>query len=524
MPALGLAPIPLATPASTVSRGIHTPLPPGMPWTDWPEEPPLVAPPPLPKNIRGVRPSPPPATPMTTGGVGFTPSAASTAGAASTSGAGAAKQQLEEKPHEEMLTRSEALTLDRCIELAVAFGKRSDPKKLMESLGKTLALFPTATGRLAVRHFTVSEPGEGPSKEDRMCIVCTNTGIPFTTREVGMPMPSLVGPLPSWCFDRVAVSAPEPTGAVAGDPLLRIRLLSFADGRQLLCLSVARVLADIGGIAVLLDAWVAMHRGEEVPAPSERGRHEFEAGVRNIRPRLHADFALLRRSENAEPCQPMPDAVLASRLWTHEELNAMCEDLSTSARKQRFIFNSDAYTAEEVCVAVVAEVFQEAKLPVTFVLDYREVFAVEFAAGRLFGSASGKVEFELPCHDAVEAASVVKKRLKVPLQSRDFWAWKLSSDGNRGKPETSRLVVESLTGAMKLDKLAFDGGASTGIGMSAGFWQDCVRFQAKPGGAGAMLLLPHADGLQVAALIPKAAATDFQKRHGCDWWHEGAMR
>eukprot|EP00927_Polykrikos_kofoidii_P043872 TRINITY_DN37978_c0_g1_i1.p1 TRINITY_DN37978_c0_g1~~TRINITY_DN37978_c0_g1_i1.p1 ORF type:complete len:529 (+),score=105.69 TRINITY_DN37978_c0_g1_i1:183-1769(+) len=488
-------------------------------------EPPSVGQPPLPRLVRAAISTPEEAEVC---GDGVEAEDGGDAGGSRgcRSGGGASMKS----PEFAVLTRGECERIDgEPLEICLALGMKCDLAELAESLSCALVFFPSCVGRLAVREVRVADIGQGPVVGRRLGILCNNAGIPLSTRELAVPMPSLVGPMPSWCFDRAAGGRPGPAGAPGTKPLLKVRVLNFVDGRQMISLSFVRALADVGGVAVLLKTWAAIHRGEETPPSLCRTtRTGLESSVGSIQPRLHADFALLHRGDDAKAVPPVAEPTVVSLLLPTDRIEALVDEMTQTCRKRRLIFNSDTLTWEEVAIASVVDTLR-ASLPMSMIVDYREVFAVEFGAGGHFGTASYPVEFDLPA-SSPEAAATLRKRLRVTT-SRDFWAWKL---GQARRPESSRLYVESWLRSLDLRALSFGRGcdvgpcdgsgtdsgiaSALGVGLSGSFWRDWAM-QRAPNGAGCVVLLPHVQGLQVAALLPRTSATKFEERHGCESWH-----
>jgi len=294
-----------------------------------------------------------------------------------------------------------------------------------------------------------------------------------------------------------------------------VRASGFADGGQILGLSFSRVVTDVWGAGKFLKTWAALHRGEAPEHPNLGDRVGLETCIYGITPRLHADFALLHQAGGMPQSRPAGAASTVVSLHVGAgRIAKLVEELSTKCRKGRFIFNSETISSEEASVAFVVEALGSPVLG-TMIADYRDVFAHEFGSHSHFGTCSAEVQFELPA-SAVEAAAALRKRSKA-LGHREFWAWKLKQEK---RPTSGALAIESWLTAFDLGGLGFDGVARR-VGLPCTFWLEQARARDSHGG-GCLMLLPHEDGLQVAALLTADAAARFEKQHPCTTCHISA--
>jgi hypothetical protein len=228
------------------------------------------------------------------------------------------------------------------------------------------------------------------------------------------------------------------------------------------------------------------------------------------------DFTLLHRSSadgSDGASAALEEPVVVSLALTGESVGEFLMDLSLAARKRRLIFNSDVFTPEEAGFAAVADALGES-IPVSMLVDYRQIFATEFKAGSHFGNCTGTVDFELPA-DGPEAGGLLRRRSRT-LHSREFWAWKLSQPKSHA---LARLVIESWIESFNLELLQFGSITPYAVGVCGTYWRDWTKTQGTLG-IGRMMFLPQADGgFQMTALLPRDAAVKFDRRYHCSMWH-----
>jgi len=88
-------------------------------------------------------------------------------------------------------------------------------------------------------------------------------GVPFTHEVWDSASPSFDVPLESHLFDSIRDWTPQDEGTL-GDALLRIKVCDFTDG-QVVALSATHGLTDARSLGMILEAWAAAFRGEDLP-------------------------------------------------------------------------------------------------------------------------------------------------------------------------------------------------------------------------------------------------------------------
>lgn len=386
---------------------------------------------------------------------------------------------------------------DRCtspVDLAFTFLRagRLEPAGLVEALARALARFLPVAGRFVRRDI---QPEGYPGKALRLCILCNNAGVAFRATSADGKLPPTVGLLPPKLFDRALATEPTQAGGFGG-PLLRVQLVDFEDG-QLLALSFVKGLADAVGLGHFLQCWAALYRGEEVartPYPV-LDRVALELLHTWPQPRLQSSFVRIHHPEQVDPGVAVRGELVLSVLFRSEELQSMVQSTSEHCRKKFLIYDSETLSEAEVVLATVAEAMHSSSLAACMPFDYRETYGFE----RLFGHAHALIDLKLP-RDLFNTASALRKLPKI-AESRDFWSWKVA------QPQHSlegRLVLDSWLQGIRLEELRFGEALPVGANLSSAFWQESV---ADPAGCGSCqaLLLPHAEGVLLQALLPRQA-------------------
>ncbi|CAE7696850.1 Pip5kl1 [Symbiodinium sp. CCMP2592] len=424
------------------------------------------------------------------------------------------------------LSMSEQSDSDATLDIAFSWEHTVDAEALMNSLAKALSHFPCCTGRFVRRQVFV-EPAAGVKvKQPRLCILCNNAGVSFSHSRYDGKRPSVLGPI-TGLFDRAVGTLAK--ADAKGGPLLRVKLLECEDG-QILALSFSQGLADVEGIGFFLQAWCHTFRGEEPGPSSLDARVVLEGAVNNGFPKLDSSFTYLHRRELATRAATAKAAAAAAAerlgvttfLLDWDELRMLADDFSQKLRGRRLIYDSETLSHAEVAFALVVESLGKA-VSASVWLDYR----VTFGFDRLFGHVRGIADVDLPA-DHVQAAAVIRKKLQIAKDSPDFWCWKAQQCKTCPVEPSAEIIFSSWLEAADLRKVNF-GGLTTGSGLGSGFWQwwtSNPEARRRAGGGGAVggngkgcpslvVLLPHADGVQVQALLSQAAASKLCAKHNC---------
>lgn len=436
----------------------------------------------------------------------------------------------QEQPAVVPLSLAEQGEYDAALDLAYFWTERVDPEKLSGSLSEALALYPCCAGRFVEREVLV-EPSPGViAKDTRICILCNNAGVAFSLKSCDGKRPPIIGPL-TGLFDR-AVGLSANAGA-GGPPLFRVKLLDYEDG-QILALSFSQGLADVAGITMLLQAWSKIYHGQDPGFSSDDSRIILEGALNNGFPFLESEYSLLHRTElstqalgrNAAAASLEKPGV-AAFLLTWSECHALSERFSRDLKGRRLIYDSEPLEPTEVAFAVILESVGAA-LSASVWLDYRQLFGFD----RLLGSARGVADVNLPA-DFLAATAVMRKQLRVAQQKCDFWSWKAQQGKARPIEPTAEIIFSSWLDAAELNKCGFSGATPLGAGLSCSFWERWVAnpgCRRRAGGGGAVggngkgcpalvVLLPHADGLHVQALLPPAAVTRLCAKRRCSVYY-----
>eukprot|EP00931_Biecheleriopsis_adriatica_P101558 TRINITY_DN76673_c0_g1_i1.p1 TRINITY_DN76673_c0_g1~~TRINITY_DN76673_c0_g1_i1.p1 ORF type:complete len:477 (-),score=82.96 TRINITY_DN76673_c0_g1_i1:6-1436(-) len=412
------------------------------------------------------------------------------------------------------------------LDLAFFWRRHVDPAAMKESLAKVLAIFPCCAGRYVQRDVDV-EPSTGVLvRERRMCILCNNAGVGFSHRRFQCKHPPIVGPI-SGLFDRAIGTVPKAGGG--GQPLLRAALLDYEDG-QVLALSFSHGLSDVAGIGFLLQSWSRLFLGEDPGPLSDDARVVLEGAVNNGFPSLEADYVKLYRRELGNRALAHKAAAaaaerpgVASVLLSRRQLQSLAESYSKTLRKRHLIFDSDTLDDAEVAFAEVLEAVGQA-VSASVWLDYRDAFGYE----RLFGHIRGIADVELPA-DFLEAVALMRKSLQVPRKSCDFWSWRAKQQQVSPAEPTAEIIFSSWLQAADLRVCGFGDIEPLGAGLGESFWQRWVanpevRYRAGAGGTvggngqgctSLVVVLPHAEGVQIQALLPARAVIHLCAKYNC---------
>lgn len=437
---------------------------------------------------------------------------------------------VEEQPALVPLARAEQGDYDAALDLAYFWAEHVDPERLCNSLSEALALYPCCAGRFVQREVLV-EPSSGVTvKEARICILCNNAGVGFSSKCCDGNRPPVMGPLVG-LFDRaVGVSA---NAQAAGPPLLRVKLLDYEDG-QILALSFAQGLADAAGIGMFLQAWSKIHHGQNPGFPSDDSRIILEGAINNGFPFLESEYSLLYRKQLSTQTLARDAAAaalqrpgVASFLLTWSDCEALSERFSQTLRGRRLIYDSEPLEPDEVAFAVVLESVGAALCASVWV-DYRQLFGYD----RLLGSARGVADVNLPA-DFLAAVALLRRQLRVAKQKSDFWSWKAQQGKVNPVEPSAEMIFSSWLEAADLNRCGFSGATPLGAGLGCSFWQRWVAnpgSRRRAGGGGTIggngkgcpalvVLLPHADGIHVQALLPPAAIGRLCATRSCSVYY-----
>mmetsp|Transcript_16022 Transcript_16022/g.36202 ORF Transcript_16022/g.36202 Transcript_16022/m.36202 type:complete len:92 (+) Transcript_16022:2-277(+) len=85
------------------------------------------------------------------------------------------------------------------------------------------------------------------------------------------------------------------------------------------------------------------------------------------------------------------------------------------------------------------------------------------------------------------------------------------------QPIPAALLLSSWMGDVMLEELTFGAGPPRGVVLGGASWQGWADAFAPSGGFA--VLLPHAEGIQVQAMLPRPAAKRLSGRYKCSVWH-----
>jgi len=408
------------------------------------------------------------------------------------------------------------------VDLAYFWDDKIQPKSLADALSKALVLFPCLAGRYVQQEVFV-EPSSGVQvKEVRHCVLCNNAGAAFRYRCNDGKRPSVIGPLLG-IFDQAVGTMGKGSG---NGPLLRVRLSEYEDG-QILAVSVSQGVADVFSIGLFLEDWSRFYQGEEPAVPADDRRTIFEGAINNGFPLLESDYTHLYRSELTFKNLAHKAVVAAAErpgvcsfLLDWKELASLSASFSKNLQSRRLIFDSEPLEPDEVGFAVAVEGIQSA-VCASFWLNMRH----DFGFDRLLGHARGVADADLPA-DYLAAVAELRKRMRT-ARKRDFWSWKAQQARTNPVDPSAEIIFCSWLQDADLKRCGFS--SAQGAGLGASFWQRWTsnpKVRSMAGGGGAVggngngcpslvVVLPHADGVQVQALLPPAAGIRLCSKRKC---------
>jgi len=366
---------------------------------------------------------------------------------------------------------------------------------LQRALAKTLAKFPTASGRFQQCFDSNNGVGGGTAsdaspKKPQLLMVCNDGGVPFT-HEVApsdWEPPSMTEPVPSCFFDVVdkqqvapEVPADAPADACEGSgdgrgplgaPPLRVKVTDFAAGvgsgnatsHQLICVSVSHALVDATSIGQLMLEWSSAFSSVRGDAGAEGSAETITTSgtsVSTVEPTYEHSF-LPPSVSFGEPPLPfdgevpevwnrvhrpfvMP-AIKPYECWisvwarSKEEVEAMKTKHKTTSTIPSPLSTND------VIVGEVAEMLQETN--VTLLMDCRPALNQP----GFFGCALVALDFEVNSAEPGKMASEIRSVLQDPsIRTEGFVTWKLG----RGVGKSGGILANSWVRAFDLDAISF---------------------------------------------------------------------
>lgn len=281
----------------------------------------------------------------------------------------------------------EAAFISTTVNVGFFFEERAPVALLKESLVKILPTFAPIAGRLTKREGTT-------------IVLCNDAGVPLMHQVWDTPAPSSDALLAEDVFDNIRDHMPTEEGAV-GDAVCRIKVNDFVDG-QLVGLSFCHGLGDARSIGMMIEAWSAAFRGEEVP-PATHDRSVRPPSPKMGEPPLVSSEDVPEAWKGLHHPLVKPDfPAYEPKIGTYRRSAEQCAQL-----KEKYAASTPgmSFSANDVLVGEIAELAERCEASIF--LNWRDTLGHP----HLFGNALGGLTV------IADTACDVPKALRGAVQS-----------------------------------------------------------------------------------------------------------